>query len=101
MAYSDKPSISFTKDLNEAPPNRIIFVIVTLLFHPVDVDTMYQVFSRVGKVRKVVLQNKNDKMQGFIEMDNVEQAIEAKAQFNNKHIYTSRCKPLHAFGLQR
>ena len=95
--FSDKPSISFHRELNETPPNKIIFVIVTLLFHPVDCDTLYQVFSRVGTVKKVVLQNKNDKLQGFVEMDTLNEAEEAKKQFNNKHIYTSRYTHISAF----
>ena len=91
VAYSDRQCISFTRELNETAPNRILFIIITLLIHPVDCNTLYRVFSRVGSVRKVVLQNKSVQLQGFVEMEDVMQAAEAKAQFNNKHIYASRC----------
>lgn len=97
VAYSDRQTISFTRELTETAPNKILFVIITLLIHPVDCNTLHAVFSRVGKVKKVVLQNKSVQLQGFVEMDDVMQAAEAKAQFNNKHIYASSCKMAIAF----
>nr|WMV69962.1 polypyrimidine tract-binding protein 1/2 [Euglena gracilis]BDX17178.1 polypyrimidine tract-binding protein C [Euglena gracilis] len=95
--YSDRQYISFTRELDDNPPNRILFVIITLQIHPVDCDTLYQVFSRIGKVRKVVLQTKAVQLQGFVEMETAAQAAEAKAQFNHKHIYACSCRLSIAF----
>nr|WMV69960.1 polypyrimidine tract-binding protein 1/2 [Euglena gracilis]BDX17176.1 polypyrimidine tract-binding protein A [Euglena gracilis] len=91
VVYSDRQNLTLHTDLHETPPNNILFVLVTLLLHPVDVDTLYQVFSMAGRVRKVAISPKNGQIQGFVEMESVQEAATAKEQFNGKHIFTGSC----------
>lgn len=70
-----------------------------LLIHPVDCDTLYQVFSRIGKVRKVVLQTKAVQLQGFVEMETAAQAAEAKARHRFTVIFCILLRGL--FSIQR
>lgn len=91
VVYSDRQNLTLHTELHETPPNNILFVLVTLLLHPVDVDTLYQVFSMAGRVRKVAISPKNGQIQGFVEMESVQEAANAKEQFNGKHIFTGSC----------
>jgi len=91
VVYSDRQNLTLHTDLHETPPNNILFVLVTLLLHPVDVDTLHQVFSMAGRVRKVAISPKNGQIQGFVEMESVQEAATAKDQFNGKHIFTGSC----------
>lgn len=91
VVYSDRQNLTLHTDLHDTPPNNILFVLVTLLLHPVDVDTLYQVFSMAGRVRKVAISPKNGQIQGFVEMESVQEAATAKEQFNGKHIFTGSC----------
>jgi len=91
VVYSDRQNLTLHTDLHETPPNNILFVLVTLLLHPVDVDTLFQVFSMAGRVRKVAISPKNGQIQGFVEMETIQEAASAKEQFNGKHIFTGSC----------
>ena len=91
VVYSDRQNLTLHTDLHDTPPNNILFVLVTLLLHPVDVDTLHQVFSMAGRVRKVAISPKNGQIQGFVEMESVQEAATAKEQFNGKHIFTGSC----------
>lgn len=91
VVYSDRQNLTLHTDLHDTPPNNILFVLVTLLLHPVDVDTLHQVFSMAGRVRKVAISPKNGQIQGFVEMESVQEAATAKDQFNGKHIFTGSC----------
>ena len=47
-------------------PNTVLRVIVEHMVYPVTLDVIYQIFSRVGKVLKIVTFTKNNTFQVFI-----------------------------------
>ena len=47
-------------------PNTVLRVIVEHMVYPVTLDVIYQIFSRVGKVLKIVTFTKNNTFQVYI-----------------------------------
>lgn len=59
-------------------PNTVLRVIIEQMLYPVTLDVLYQIFSRVGKVLRIVTFTKNNYFQALIQYPDVVMAQAAK-----------------------
>ncbi|XP_037077238.1 polypyrimidine tract-binding protein 2-like isoform X2 [Pollicipes pollicipes] len=72
-------------------PNTVLRVIIEHMVYPVTLDVLEQIFSRVGKVLKIVTFTKNNSFQALIQYPDVVTAQAAKLQLDGQNIYNSCC----------
>ena len=71
--------------------NTVLRVVVEHMVYPVTLDVIYQIFSRVGKVLKVVTFTKNNTFQVLIQYPDVVTAQAAKLSVDGQNIYNGCC----------
>ncbi len=71
--------------------NTVLRVIVEHMVYPVTLDVIYQIFSRVGKVLKIVTFTKNNTFQALIQYPDVITAQAAKMSLDGQNIYNACC----------
>ena len=71
--------------------NTVLRVIVEHMVYPVTLDVIYQIFSRVGKVLKIVTFTKNNTFQVLIQYPDVITAQAAKLSLDGQNIYNGCC----------
>merc|ERR1719415_484946 len=71
--------------------NTVLRVIVEHMVYPVTLDVIYQIFSRVGKVMKIVTFTKNNTFQALIQYPDVITAQAAKLSLDGQNIYNACC----------
>jgi len=67
----------------------VLRVIVDNLVYPVTLDILYQIFSRIGKVTKIVTFTKNSTFQALIQYENPLTAQTAKLTLDGQNIFNS------------
>ncbi|XP_034230182.1 polypyrimidine tract-binding protein 1 isoform X3 [Thrips palmi] len=72
-------------------PNTVLRVIVEHMVYPVTLDVLHQLFSRFGKVLKIVTFTKNNSFQALIQYPDVVTAQSAKLSLDGQNIYNSCC----------
>merc|ERR1711983_306401 len=72
-------------------PNTVLRVIVEHMGYPVTLDVIFQIFSRVGKVMKIVTFTKNNTFQALIQYPDVITAQAAKLSLDGQNIYNACC----------
>merc|ERR1712088_736717 len=72
-------------------PNTVLRVIVEHMVYPVTLDVIFQIFSRVGKVLKIVTFTKNNTFQALIQYPDVITAQAAKLSLYGQNIYNACC----------
>lgn len=71
--------------------NTVLRVIVEHMVYPVTLDVIYQIFSRFGKVLKIVTFTKNNTFQALIQYPDVITAQAAKLSLDGQNIYNACC----------
>lgn len=71
--------------------NTVLRVVVDHMVYPVTLDVIYQIFSRVGKVLKIVTFTKNNTFQVLIQYPDVVTAQAAKLSLDGQNIYNGCC----------
>uniref|UniRef100_A0A1B6CIA1 RRM domain-containing protein n=1 Tax=Clastoptera arizonana TaxID=38151 RepID=A0A1B6CIA1_9HEMI len=72
-------------------PNTVLRVIIEHMMYPITLDVLYQIFSRFGKVLKIVTFTKNNSFQVLIQYPDVVMAQSAKLSLDGQNIYNSCC----------
>jgi len=72
-------------------PNTVLRVVVEHMVYPVTLDVLCQIFSRVGRVLKIVTFTKNGSFQALIQFGDVVTAQAAKSTLDGQNIYNSCC----------
>ncbi|CAL8108587.1 unnamed protein product [Orchesella dallaii] len=72
-------------------PNTVLRVIIEQMVYPVTLDVLYQIFSRVGKVLRIVTFTKNGFFQALIQYPDVVMAQAAKLSLDGQNIYNGCC----------
>ncbi|GFT50356.1 polypyrimidine tract-binding protein 1 [Nephila pilipes] len=72
-------------------PNTVLRVVVDNQLYPVSLEILYQIFSRVGRVLKIVTFTKNGTFQALIQYPDVITAQAAKLSLDGQNIYNSCC----------
>lgn len=69
--------------------NTVLRVVVENIVFPVTLDTFYQIFSRFGKVTKIVTFTKNISFQALIQFENSFNASTAKHSLDGQQMFSS------------
>ncbi|XP_054289479.1 polypyrimidine tract-binding protein 2 isoform X4 [Macrosteles quadrilineatus] len=72
-------------------PNTVLRVIIEHMMYPITLEVLYQIFSRFGKVLKIVTFTKNNSFQVLIQYPDVVTAQSAKLSLDGQNIYNSCC----------
>ncbi|XP_046830325.1 polypyrimidine tract-binding protein 1 isoform X7 [Vespa crabro] len=72
-------------------PNTVLRVIVEHMIYPISLDILYQIFTRFGKVLKIVTFTKNSSFQALIQYADMVSAQTAKFSLDGQNIYNSCC----------
>ncbi|XP_015174303.1 PREDICTED: polypyrimidine tract-binding protein 1 isoform X12 [Polistes dominula] len=75
-------------------PNTVLRVIVEHMIYPISLDILYQIFTRFGKVLKIVTFTKNSSFQALIQYADMVAAQTAKFELQSldgQNIYNSCC----------
>lgn len=71
--------------------NTVLRVIIDNMVCPVSLDVLHQIFSRCGKVLKIVTFTKNSTFQALIQFSSDREAQAAKVSLDGQNIYHSCC----------
>ncbi|GBN88623.1 Polypyrimidine tract-binding protein 2, partial [Araneus ventricosus] len=82
--------LNHTSD-TQGGPNTVLRVVVDNQLYPVSLEILYQIFSRVGRVLKIVTFTKNGTFQALIQYPDVITAQAAKLSLDGQNIYNSCC----------
>ncbi|XP_067127981.1 polypyrimidine tract-binding protein 1-like isoform X4 [Centruroides vittatus] len=80
-----------TQAETQGGPNTVLRVIVDNMIYPVNLDILYQIFSRVGKVLKIITFTKNNTFQALIQFPDIITAQAAKLSLDGLNIYNACC----------
>ncbi|KAL7070664.1 hypothetical protein ACQ4LE_010055 [Meloidogyne hapla] len=58
-------------------PNSILRIIIECMLYPVTLDVLYMIFSRYGKVLRIITFNKNNSFQALIQLSESSAAMNA------------------------
>ncbi|KAJ8687656.1 hypothetical protein QAD02_023450 [Eretmocerus hayati] len=72
-------------------PNTVLRVIIEHMLYPISLDILYQIFTRYGKVLKIVTFTKNSSFQALIQYADMLSAQTAKFNLDGQNIYNSCC----------
>lgn len=70
-------------------PSPVIRVVVESQLYPVTIDALYSIFSRAGKVLKIVTFTKNNSFQALIQFCDVTSSIQAKHCLDGQTMFQS------------
>lgn len=76
---------------NGGGANTVLRVIIDNMICPVSLDVLHQIFSRCGKVLKIVTFTKNNTFQALIQFSSDREAQAAKVSLDGQNIYHSCC----------
>ncbi|OQV21715.1 Polypyrimidine tract-binding protein 2 [Hypsibius exemplaris] len=71
--------------------NTILRVVVDNALYPVSLDVLHGIFSRFGKVLKIIIFTKNNQFQALIQYPDRNSATMAKQSLDGQNIYTGCC----------
>ncbi|CAG0885320.1 unnamed protein product [Darwinula stevensoni] len=72
-------------------PNTVLRVVIEHMIYPVTLDVLHQIFSRVGRVLKIITFTKNNTFQALIQYPDVVTAQAAKLTLDGQNIYNACC----------
>ncbi|EGD75917.1 polypyrimidine tract-binding protein 1 isoform d [Salpingoeca rosetta] len=78
-----------TRDTN--PPSKCLIAKVTNLSYSISLQTLHSLFSRAGRVDKMVCFMKQSFLQALVQMDSEASAALARRMLNNQDIYSGCC----------
>ena len=73
----------------QTQPSSVLRVIVDNIMYIVPLETFHDLFSRFGKVTKIVTFNKNGAFQALIQFESSSAAAAAKAAYDGQHMFAS------------
>ncbi|KAK3607548.1 hypothetical protein CHS0354_025804 [Potamilus streckersoni] len=76
---------------DEAKQRTTLRVIVEQLIYPVTIEVLYQIFSKFGKVLKIIIFTKNNTFQALIQFGDSVSANAAKLSLDGQNIYNGCC----------
>jgi len=71
--------------------NTVLRVIIDNQLYPVTLELLHGIFSRIGKVLKIVTFNKNNTLQALVQFSDAVSAQAAKMTLDGQHIYNGCC----------
>ncbi|XGW12730.1 hypothetical protein V3C99_013412 [Haemonchus contortus] len=93
LPISNGSSIS-TLDISggtQQAPNSVLRVIIENMIYPVTLDVLHTLFSRYGKVLRIITFNKNNTFQALVQISEANAAQLAKQNLENQNVYNGCC----------
>uniref|UniRef100_A0A1I7UQQ6 RRM domain-containing protein n=1 Tax=Caenorhabditis tropicalis TaxID=1561998 RepID=A0A1I7UQQ6_9PELO len=72
-------------------PNSVLRTIIENMMFPVSLDVLHQLFTRYGKVLRIITFSKNNTFQALVQMSEANSAQLAKAGLENQNVYNGCC----------
>ncbi|KAK0394175.1 hypothetical protein QR680_000603 [Steinernema hermaphroditum] len=72
-------------------PNAVLRVIIENMICPVTLDLLHSIFSRFGKVLRIITFNKNNTFQALIQLSEANAAQHARDTLNGHQVYSGCC----------
>ncbi|CAD6195603.1 unnamed protein product [Caenorhabditis auriculariae] len=72
-------------------PNSVLRVIIENMIYPVALDVLHALFTRFGKVLRIITFNKNNTFQALVQMSEANAAQVAKQNLENQNVYNGCC----------
>ncbi|XP_043262124.1 polypyrimidine tract-binding protein 2 isoform X1 [Colletes gigas] len=91
VALPGQNQVAQTQGETQGGPNTVLRVIVEQMVYPISLDVLYQIFTRFGKVLKIVTFTKNSTFQALIQYADMLSAQTAKLSLEGQNIYNSCC----------
>lgn len=80
-----------TTSETQGGPNTVLRVIVDHMIYPVTLDVLHQIFSKYGRVQKIVTFTKNNTFQALIQYPDVVTSQAAKLSLDGQNVYNQCC----------
>ena len=75
-------------------PSQVIRVVVENMLYPITLDALYTIFSRVGKVQKIVTFTKNNVFQTLVQFADIASSIQAKLSLEGQNMFAGGANTL-------
>ncbi|CAJ0955953.1 unnamed protein product, partial [Mesorhabditis belari] len=72
-------------------PNSVLRVIIENMLYPVTLDVLHGIFSRFGKVLRIITFNKNNTFQALVQLSEATSAQVARQALDNQNVYNGCC----------
>ncbi|MFH4979544.1 hypothetical protein AB6A40_006253 [Gnathostoma spinigerum] len=72
-------------------PNSVLRVIIENMLYPVTLDVLHQIFSRYGKVLRIITFNKNNTFQALVQLSEASGAQSARQALDGQNVYNGCC----------
>ncbi|VDN05245.1 unnamed protein product [Thelazia callipaeda] len=72
-------------------PNSVLRVIIENMLYPVTLDVLHQIFSRYGKVLRIITFNKNNTFQALVQLSEASCAQLARQSLDGQNVYNGCC----------
>ncbi|CAI4230876.1 unnamed protein product [Auanema sp. JU1783] len=72
-------------------PSSVLRVIIENMVYPVTLEVLHSLFSRYGKVLRIITFNKNNTFQALIQMNEASSAQMGKQNLENQNVYNGCC----------
>ncbi|PAV62446.1 hypothetical protein WR25_08577 [Diploscapter pachys] len=87
---SSMSSLDMSAGTQQAP-NCVLRVIIENMIYPVTLDVLYSLFSRFGKVLRIITFSKNNTFQALIQISEATAAQNAKQSLDGQNVYNGCC----------
>uniref|UniRef100_A0AC34R3D3 RRM domain-containing protein n=1 Tax=Panagrolaimus sp. JU765 TaxID=591449 RepID=A0AC34R3D3_9BILA len=72
-------------------PNAVLRVIIDNMIYPVTLDVLHAIFSRYGKVLRIITFNKNNTFQALVQLSEANAAQQARNGLDGQNVYNGCC----------
>lgn len=78
-------------DGTQQQPNSVLRIVVENMMYPVALDVLHALFSRFGKVLRIITFNKNNTFQVLVQMSEANAAQLARQNLDGQNVYSGCC----------
>jgi hnRNP-L/PTB/hephaestus splicing factor len=75
----------------QTQPSSVLRVIIDNMIYPVTLDVLYAIFSRYGKVLRIITFNKNNTFQALVQLSEANAAQNARQGLDGQNVYNGCC----------
>jgi polypyrimidine tract-binding protein 1 len=88
---STSASLLDVSSSTQQQPNAVLRVIIDNMIYPVTLDVLFTIFSRYGKVLRIITFNKNNTFQALVQLSEANAAQTARASLDGQNVYNGCC----------
>ncbi|KAH7720861.1 polypyrimidine tract-binding protein 1 [Aphelenchoides avenae] len=88
---SNSTSMLDVTSSTQQQPNAVLRVIIDNMIYPVTLDVLYAIFTRYGKVLRIITFNKNNTFQALVQLSEANAAQTARHSLDGQNVYNGCC----------